>query len=312
MNEAYLDAIRPSAKRVEERIGHSASRTIVALFHGTLNSLAEASEIEPEYLRELQVLGQVNQETHETLLKGQKRNEQLRLLLRQKDLRITNQRAEMEKEITKKQNWVQNRVIELKAEDQAVAKAIEFHGEVDYFTVKAMQALKDAQTSKAAAILNWKGCELDLTSSGIDSLSNLMLTESIFAEMLHQTEKGENVVMETENGLAEITTKREEPAIEVEDDEPGASSVRGEKRSLEMPPPVMTPKAKKAPVQLEKPAVKIEKPEVKAMPKMPEKEQRRDYEGEGKKKEARYGDYENVEVVDRKEVPTEKLYIQLT
>ena len=70
-----------------------------------------------------------------------------------------------------------------------------------------------------------------------------------------------------------------------------------------MPPPVMTPKANKAPVQLEKLAMKIEKPEVRAMPKMPEKEQGRDYEGEGEKKRARYGDYENVEVVDRKEVP---------
>ena len=64
-------------------------------------------------------------------------------------------------------------------------------------------------------------------------------------------------------------------------------------------------------MQLDKPAVKIERPEVKAMPKMPEEEQRRDYEGEGEKKKARY-DYETVEVVDRKEVPKEMLYVQLT
>ena len=31
--------------------------------------------------------------------------------------------------------------------------------------------------------------------------------------MLHQTEKGENVVMEIENGLAESTTKKKEPAM---------------------------------------------------------------------------------------------------
>ena len=289
LNEAYLEAVRPTVKSVEDKIGHSASRTIVALSHGTSNSLAEASEIEAATVRELQVLGQVNQETQDILL-----------------------RAEMDKEITKKQNWVQNRLNELKAEDQEVAKAIEFHGEVEYFAVNAMQALKDAQTSKAAAILDWKGCELDLTSSGIDNLSNLTLTESIFAQMLRQTERGESVLLEIENELAAITTQKQEPAIEVDDEEPSTSSVGGEKRSAEMPPPVTTLKAKKAPVQLEKPAAKKEKPEVKAMPKMPEKEQRHDYEGEKEKKRARYGDYENVEVVDRKEVPKDKLYIQLT
>ena len=133
-------------------------------------------------------------------------------------------------------------------------------------------------------------------------------TESIFAEMLHQTEKGENVVMEIERGLAECAAKKDEPAIEVEDDEPGASGV---KRSQEMPPPVSTPRANKAPVQLDKPALKIEKPEVKARLKMPEKEKRRDYEGEGEKKKQCY-DYESLEVVDRKEVPKDLLYAQLT
>ena len=72
---------------------------------------------------------------------------------------------------------------ELMAEDN-VAKAMEFHDEVESFAVKVMQALKDVQTSKVAAISDWKGCELDLTRSGIDSLSNLTLTENIFAQML--------------------------------------------------------------------------------------------------------------------------------
>ena len=71
---------------------------------------------------------------------------------------------------------------ELIAEDNEVAKAIEFHDEVEAFAVKVMQALKDAQTSKAAAILDWKGCELDLTRSGIDSLSNLTDREYLCAD----------------------------------------------------------------------------------------------------------------------------------
>ena len=169
-------------------------------------------------------------------------------------MRLANQKVEMEKEMARKQNWAQNRLIELRAEEQAVEKAVEFHSDEEEFKMKAMEALKEAQTSKAAAILSWKGCELDLTSSVIDKMSSLTLSENIFAEMLHQTEKGENVVMEIENGLAECAAKREEPAIEVEDDEPGASGI---KRSQEMPPPISAPKPNKAPVQLEKPAVKV-------------------------------------------------------
>ena len=81
----------------------------------------------------------------------------------------------------------------------------------------------------------------------------------------------------------------------------------GEKRSQDVSSGY-DPESEKAP---NKPAVKIERPEVKAMPKMPDKEQRRDHEGEGEKKKARY-DYGTVEVVDRKEVPKEMLYVQLT
>ena len=130
-------------------------------------------------------------------------NWQLRVLLQQKSLALANQKAEMDQEITKKQNWVLN---ELMAEDQEVAKAIEFHDEVESFAVKAMQALKNARSLKAAAILDWKGCELDLTKSRIDNLSNLTLTENIFAQM-HQAEKGESALLEIEKELAAITSK---------------------------------------------------------------------------------------------------------
>ena len=94
LNKTFGDAVRPSAQRVEDRLSHSASRTIIALFHG----LAAPSEIEPEYLRELQVLCQVNQETQDTLFIGKKRNEQLRLLLQQKEKHLAAQRIEVERE----------------------------------------------------------------------------------------------------------------------------------------------------------------------------------------------------------------------
>ena len=122
----------------------------------------------------------------------------------------------MDQKITKKQEWVQNRLNKLMVGDQEVAKAMEFHDEVESFAVKATQALKDAQRSKTAAILEWKGCELDLTKSGIDNLSNLRMTVNIVAQMLHQAEKGESALFEIEKELDAIMSKKQEPVIEVE------------------------------------------------------------------------------------------------
>ena len=98
LNEAYLEAVRPAVQRVEDKIVHSALRTIVALFHGTLKSLAEASEIEAATVRELQVLGQVkprNPRYSPSRPRGTSNYDYC-----SNGLCLTNQRAEMAKEIT--------------------------------------------------------------------------------------------------------------------------------------------------------------------------------------------------------------------
>ena len=77
-----------------------------------------------------------------------------------------------------------------------------------------------------------------------------------------------------------------------------------------MPPP-LAPKAKKAPAQLGEPMIRIEKPKVKAMPKIPEKEKRRDHESEEEKKKQRY-DYESLDkAVESEGVPRELLYVEI-
>ena len=86
-----------------------------------------------------------------------------------------------------------------------------------------MEALKKAQTSKEAALLDWKGCLFDLSSRGIDRLSSPRVAESIFAEILQQTEKKENVLMEVERGIAECALKKDD-AIDLEAEEEPASS----------------------------------------------------------------------------------------
>ena len=127
-NGEYRETIRPCAEKCEEMLSYSASRTMVALFHGTLSGLSEPSDIEPEHLQELQVLGQTNAETYDTLLKGKKRNSQLKLLLIEKEKHLIKQKEELEQDMVRKLNWVQTRMAELKAEETAVERSLAFHG----------------------------------------------------------------------------------------------------------------------------------------------------------------------------------------
>ena len=46
--------------KVEDNLQYAATRTVVALFHGTVGSLAEPADILPEHLKELQTLGIVS------------------------------------------------------------------------------------------------------------------------------------------------------------------------------------------------------------------------------------------------------------
>ena len=168
--------MRPYAQKVEDQLSHSASR-IVALFPGTLSSLSEPPDIEPEHLRELQVLGR-------SMLR--RRTPQLKLLLIEKEKHLISQKEEIEKEMVRKLSWVQNRMVELRAEETAVERSLTFHNNVEEFTVRSMEALKRAQSSREAVLIGWQGCSFNLTSRGIDRLSSLTLSESIFAEILRQ------------------------------------------------------------------------------------------------------------------------------
>ena len=250
--------------------------------------MAKPSDILPEHLKELQTLGVVSQEALNTLEKGRKRSDQLRLLLRSKEAHLTAQKSEMEREMDRKMNFVKKKLIELQAVGKAIEKSISFHNNVDEYTVRSMRALRAAQDSRAATIMSWPGLSLDLSKAGIDHLSNLSLHESIFAERLAQL--AENPLNEIEVGLKECETQQ---PIDLEQ---------------EMPPPPLVPKPKKAPAQLELPTVK-------AMPKMPTQqkeekgnERRREVEEE-KEKKKQCQEYESVELADRKEIPKDHLYV---
>ena len=292
VNQDFMTAVRGSAQRVESQIDYCASRTIVALYHGALSTMSELSEVESTQIAALQTLGQMNMETQESISKGMKRNEQMKILLQQKSAALKAQRAEFEREEERKQNFIQNRLNEITAETTEMTKAEGFHQAVEGFVVTAVKALEAAQRFPAAQVLSWNQA-LDLSRDGIDRLSGLTRTEGVFARLMEQVEKDQPVVFELEGALA---------AIEVEDEEePKAGDTKKKSEADSTPPPATSPKPKKAPLAMKDQALaglsvskplKIQteekgKPGVKAMPKKAEKKTR--YEDEEKdKKRARH------------------------
>ena len=161
LSDMYRQTMQPRIVKVEQNLQYAATRTVVALFHGTVGSLAEPVDILPEQLKELQTLGEVNQEALKTLDKGRNRSEQLRLLLKSKEAHLLTQKANLEQELSRKINWVQRRLAELQAEDGAIEKMISFHESVEEYAVRSMEALKSAQGSRAATIMSWPGLSFD-------------------------------------------------------------------------------------------------------------------------------------------------------
>ena len=152
-------------------------------------------------------------------------------------------------------------------------KAEGFHEAIEEFVVATFRAMKSAQESAEAKLLDWRQ-SLDLSRGGIDKLAEATRSESVFDKLMEQVELNQPVVLQV--------------AIEVEDEEGG--SIFSASVFLFFSPSIFssiapTPKPRKAPQVI----VKSEenKPEVKAMPRKAEKETRYEDDEEEKKK-ARY------------------------
>ena len=84
MNEQFLGVIKGPIRSIEEKKAFCASRAIAASCSGAVGMLSELSEINGGDVSNLQTLGQVNQETQESISKEMKTNSQLKALLQQK------------------------------------------------------------------------------------------------------------------------------------------------------------------------------------------------------------------------------------
>ena len=217
-------------------------------------------------------IGEINRETLATLEKTKRRSEQFRLLLKAKESHLTAQRTQLDQELTKKINWIQNKLREEQAEDGAIERMVNFHETVEDYVVEGMKSLKETQNTPQAQEIGWVGLQFDLTRDGCDQLGNLSLYEAIFAERMGLTEK--NPVQDLELALKELEAA---PTIDLEH-EGSTAPPRGE-GSMAPPKDPTVPKPKKTPAGMT--------PATKAMPKIQDdkKEKEAAQEKEKKKRE---------------------------
>ena len=286
MNEQFLAIIKGPIKSVEEKKAFCASRTIAALCSGALGMLGELSELDGGDISNLPTLAQVNQEMQESIY--QRNQEELAAESSQKN--------------------------EITAETTEMTKAEGFHDAIEEFVVVAFRAMKSAQDSAEAKLLDWNQ-SLDLSRGGIDKLAEGTRSESVFAKLMEQVELNQPVVFEVNEALAGLPAKQ--VAIEVEDEE---EKIEGEKKkkteAQKMLPPSMlsiTPTLKpKKDLQVIDHQIKSEdkKPEVKAMPRKAEKETRY-ADDEKERKKARY-ESKPTRPEDGETVPKEPLSVPVS
>ena len=187
---------------VERGLAFSATRTVVALFHGSVSASQTPSDIAAEDVKEFQTLDEINRETLTTLEKTKRRSEQFRLLLKAEESHLIALKIQQDQELSKKINWIQSKLREEQAEDGAIERMVNFHETVEDYVVEGMKSLKETQSSPQAQEIGWAGLQFDLTRSGCDQLGNLSLYEAIFAERMALTDK--NPVQELELALKEL------------------------------------------------------------------------------------------------------------
>ena len=301
LDEGFRRKMKDLTSKVENGLAFSATRTVTALFHGSVSALHTPSDLVAEDVKEFQTLGELNRETLTTLDKTRRRSEQFRLLLKAKKSHLIGLKTQQEKELSKKINWVQRKLAEEDAEKGAIEKMLKF--------------LAETQRLPEAKEVEWSGLQFDLTREGCDQLANLSLYEAIFSERMGLTDR--NPVQDLELALKELESA---PTIDLEHE--GSIAPPREEGSMAPPKDPVVPKPKKTPGGMT--------PATKAMPRLPdekkEKEAVQDQEKKkreedaaataevergGKKARYEYYDTSTAALIKSKYVPKEHLYINV-
>ena len=157
LDEGFRRKAQDLTNTVERGLAFSATRTVVALFHGSVSALQTPSDIAAEDVKEFQTLGEINRETLTTLEKTKRRSEQFRLLLKAKESHLIALKIQQDQELSKKINWIQSKLREEQAEDGAIERMGNFHETVEDYVVEGMKSLKETQSSPQAQEIGWAG-----------------------------------------------------------------------------------------------------------------------------------------------------------
>ena len=122
LDEGFRRKMQDLTNTVERGLACSATRTVVALFHGSVSALHTPSDTAAEDVKEFRTLGEINRGTLTTLEKTKRRSEPFRLLLKAKESHLIAQKAQLDQELSKKINWIQSKLRAEQAEDGAIER----------------------------------------------------------------------------------------------------------------------------------------------------------------------------------------------
>ena len=243
MDTYFKGVLRTLATRVEGNKQYSATRTVLALYNSLMVSFATPSVLQEEDLRDALLLAELNRETLNTLDRQRDRTDKFRTLLRAKAQALEAERQRKNEEIGKKLGWIQQKMTEVRAEENALEKMTQFHESVETYVTTGLRELRNLQKSEDAVEMQWSGLNYDMTKEGGEKMIDLTFYERLFSERMSPST---SPLVELESSLKDF----ENVTIDLEKETPAQAEAG--KMGPPEPPAVKEPRTKKMPQPLHK------------------------------------------------------------
>ena len=239
----FKGVLRTLATRVEGNKQYSATRTVLALYNSLIVSFATPSVLQEEDLRDALLLAELNRETLDTLDRQRDRTDKFRTLLRAKAQALEAERNRKNEEIAKKLGWIQQKMTEVRAEENALQKMTQFHESVETYVTTGLRELRNLQKSEDAVEMQWSGLDYDMAKEGGEKMIDLTFYEKLFSERMSPST---SPLVELESSLKDF----ENVTIDLEKDIPAQADAG--KMGPPEAPAVKEPRTKKMPQPLHK------------------------------------------------------------
>ena len=197
MDEHFKGVLRTLAGKVESSKNYSATRTVLSLWNSLTVSFMTPSDLQEDDLRDALLLAEINRETLDTLDRQKDRAEKFRVLLRAKAQYLEAERSRKNEEIARKLGWIQQKMTEVRAEENALEKMTQFHESIEKYVTTGLRELKNLQKSNDAQEMEWSGLDYDMSKEGGDKLSSMTFYEKLFSERLNPSETSPITELET-------------------------------------------------------------------------------------------------------------------